>query len=289
MAKTMMETGSSAFVHPSEATIIIEPRKSLFDLDLKAIWEYRELLYFLGWRDLKVRYRQTLIGVGWVVLQPLLTTFLFTAIFGNLAKIPSDGVPYPVFTYAALLPWNLFASALARGGTSVVVNSQLVSKIYFPRLILPLSGILSPLVDFAVSFVVFFGMMVWYGILPGPEVFALPLFLLLLVLTALAVGVWLSALNVRYRDVGHTIPFLVQFWMFASPVAYPVSLVPEKWRLLYGLNPMAGVIEGFRWALLGKEAPDFGVIAISVVMVLALLIPGIIYFKYTERTFADLV
>ena len=287
MSKTMMET--AAFVHPSEATIIIEPRKSLFDLDLKSIWEYRELLYFLGWRDLKVRYRQTIIGVGWVVLQPLLTTFLFTAIFGNLAKIPSDGVPYPVFTYAALLPWNLFASSLARGGTSVVVNSQLVSKIYFPRLILPLSGILSPLVDFAVSFVVFLAMMLWYGIVPGPAVLALPLFLLLLVLTALAVGLWLSALNVRYRDVGHTIPFLVQFWMFASPVAYPVSLVPEKWRLLYGLNPMAGVIEGFRWALLGKETPDFGVVAISAVMVLALLIPGIIYFKYTERTFADLV
>ena len=289
MSKTMTQTGPSAFTHSNEATIIIEPRKRLLDLDLKAIWEYRELLYFLVWRDLKVRYRQTIIGVGWVVLQPLLTMLLFTVVFGNLAKIPSDGVPYPIFTYSALLPWNLFAASLARGGTSVVVNAQLVSKIYFPRLILPLSGILSPLVDFAVSFVVFIAMMIWFGILPGIGVLALPLFLVLLLLTALAVGLWLSALNVRYRDVGHTIPFLVQFWLFASPVAYPVSLVPEKWRMLYGLNPMAGVIEGFRWSLLGKESPDFAVIAISVVMVLALLIPGVIYFKYTERTFADLV
>jgi homopolymeric O-antigen transport system permease protein len=289
MSKTMTQTGPSAFTHSNEATIIIEPRKRLLDLDLKAIWEYRELLYFLVWRDLKVRYRQTIIGVGWVVLQPLLTMLLFTAVFGNLAKIPSDGVPYPIFTYSALLPWNLFAASLARGGTSVVVNAQLVSKIYFPRLILPLSGILSPLVDFAVSFVVFIAMMIWFGILPGIGVLALPLFLVLLLLTALAVGLWLSALNVRYRDVGHTIPFLVQFWLFASPVAYPVSLVPEKWRMLYGLNPMAGVIEGFRWSLLGKESPDFAVIGISVVMVLALLIPGVIYFKYTERTFADLV
>ena len=287
MSKTIMKTGPSAFAHPSEATIIIEPRKSLLDLDLKAIWEYRELLYFLGWRDLKVRYRQTIIGVGWVVLQPLLTTFLFTAIFGNLAKIPSDGVPYPVFTYAALLPWNLFASSMARGGTSVVVNSQLVSKIYFPRLILPLSGILSPLVDFAVSFVVFLAMMFWFGILPGPEVLALPLFLMLLILTALAVGLWLSALNVRYRDVGHTIPFLVQFWMFASPVAYPMSVVPEKWRLFYSLNPMAGVIEGFRWALTGSERPPLVPIILSTLIVCVLLYGGILFFRRMESTFAD--
>jgi homopolymeric O-antigen transport system permease protein len=283
MSETLAETGFG------ETTIVIEPRKSLLHLDLKAVWQYRELLYFLVWRDLKVRYRQTVIGIGWVVLQPLLTTFLFTVVFGNFAKIPSDGVPYPIFAYSALLPWNLFASSLTRGGDSVVGNAQLVSKIYFPRLILPLSGILSPMVDFGVSFLIFIAMMIWFGVLPSWGILALPIFLALLEITALAVDLWLSALNVRYRDVGHTIPFLVQLWMFASPVAYPVSLVPEKWRMLYGLNPMAGVIEGFRWALLGKQSPDFGVIAISVLMVVALLLPGIVFFKYTERTFADVV
>jgi lipopolysaccharide transport system permease protein len=279
----------ASFPDSREATVVIEPHKRLLHLDLKAIWEYRELLYFLVWRDLKVRYRQTAIGIGWVVLQPLLTMAIFTAIFGRFAQIPSDGLPYPIFAYSALLPWNLFASSLTRGGESVVGNAQLISKIYFPRLLLPLSGILSPIVDFAISFVILVVMMIWFGTLPTWGVLALPLFLLLAVLTALAVGLWLSALNVRYRDVGHTIPFVIQLWMFASPIVYPVSLVPEKWRLLYSLNPMAGVIEGFRWALLGKESPDFVVITISALMVLALLLPGIVYFKYTERTFADVV
>jgi len=214
---------------------------------------------------------------------------IFTLVFGKFAQIPSDGLPYPVFVYSALLPWNLFASSLNRGTSSVVGNAQLVSKIYFPRLILPVSGVLSPLVDFAVAFVILVGMMIWYRILPSWGILALPLFLLLAVLTALAVGLWLSALNVRYRDVGHAIPFLTQIWMFASPVAYPISVVPEKWRLLYSLNPMSGVIEGFRWALLGGQGPDFGLIVVSSVMVLVLLLPGIVYFKYTERTFADVV
>jgi len=285
----MIETRPSTLAEFSEPTIVIEPRKSLFHLDLKAIWEYRELLYFLVWRDLKVRYRQTVIGIGWVFLQPLLTMMLFTAIFGRFAKIPSDGLPYPIFAYSALLPWNLFAGSLTRSSDSVVNSAQLVSKIYFPRLLLPLSGILSPLVDFAISLVILVFMMIWFGTLPTWGVLALPLFLLHALLTALAVGLWLSALNVRYRDVGHAIPFLIQLWLFASPIAYPVSLVPEKWRMLYSLNPMVGVIEGFRWALLGKESPDFGVIVISSVMVLALLLPGIVYFKYTERTFADVV
>jgi lipopolysaccharide transport system permease protein len=284
-----IQTRSSSFSLSNEPTVVIEPRKGLVHLDLKAIWEYRELLYFLVWRDLKVRYKQTVIGAGWAILQPLMTMAIFTVVFGTFAKIPSDGIPYPIFAYSALLPWNLFANSLTRGGTSVVGNAQLISKIYFPRLLLPLSGILSPIVDFAISFVILVAMMIWFGILPSWGVLAFPLFLLLALLTALAVGLWLSAANVRYRDVGYTIPFLIQLWMFASPVAYPVSLVPEKWRLLYSLNPMAGVIEGFRWALLGKESPDFGVIIISSVMVLALLLPGIVYFKYTERTFADVV
>ena len=282
-------TEVSSFPDFREPTVVIEPRKSLLHLDLKAIWEYRELLYFLVWRDLKVRYRQTVIGIGWVVLQPVLTMVLFTAVFGNFAKIPSDGVPYPIFTYSALLPWNLFASSLTRGTDSVVGNAQLISKIYFPRLLLPISGILSPTVDFAISFVILAVMMIWFRTLPTWGVLALPFFLILALLTALAVGLWLSALNVRYRDVGHTIPFLVQLWMFASPVAYPVSLVPERWRVLYSLNPMAGVIEGFRWALLGKESPDFEVIVISSMMVTTLLISGVVFFKHTERTFADVI
>ena len=274
---------------PAEPIVVIQPRRHLLALDLKAIWEYRELLYFLVWRDLKVHYRQTVIGAGWVILQPLMTMVIFTIIFSRFAQIPSDGLPYPVFVYSALLPWNLFANSLNRGTGSVVGNAQLVSKIYFPRLILPFSGVLSPLVDFAVAFVILIGMMIWFGIAPTWGVLALPLLILLTVLTALAVGLWLSALNVRYRDIGHTIPFLIQIWMFASPVAYAVSLVPEKWRLLYSLNPMAGVIEGFRWALLGKQSPDFALIAASAAMVFALLLPGIVYFRYTERTFADVV
>ena len=282
--KASFEVNASA-----ESTVVIQPRRHLFALDLKAIWEYRELLYFLVWRDLKVHYRQTVIGAGWVILQPLMTMVIFTIIFSRFAQIPSDGLPYPVFVYSALLPWNLFANSLNRGTGSVVGNAQLVSKIYFPRLILPFSGVLSPVVDFAVAFVILIGMMIWFGIVPTWGVLALPLLILLAVLTALAVGLWLSALNVRYRDIGHTIPFLIQIWMFASPVAYPISLVPEKWRLLYSLNPMAGVIEGFRWALLGRQSPDFALIAVSAAMVFALLLPGIVYFRYTERTFADVV
>jgi lipopolysaccharide transport system permease protein len=270
-------------------TLVIQPRRHLFALDINAIWQYRELLYFLIWRDLKVRYRQSVIGVGWVILQPLMTMVVFTAVFGKFAGVPSDGLPYPIFIFSALLPWTLFANSLTRGSASVVGNAQLVSKIYFPRLILPLSGVLSPVADFAVAFVILIGMMVWFGISPTWGILALPLFVLLAILTALAVGLWLSALDVRYRDVGHTVPFLVQIWMFISPVAYPVSLVPEKWRLLYSLNPMAGVIEGFRWALLGKQSPDFAVITASAVMMFTLLVTGIVFFRYTERTFADVI
>jgi lipopolysaccharide transport system permease protein len=270
-------------------TVLIKPRRSLLSLDLKAAWEYRELLYFLIWRDLAVRYRQTIIGVGWVLIQPMMTMLIFSVIFGKFAKMPSDGIPYPIFFYSALLPWNLFAHSLTRGTVSVAGNAHMISKIYFPRLLLPLAGTLSPVVDLAVAFLILIGMMVWYGTAPGWGVFALPLFILLAVLTALSVALWLSALNVRYRDVAHTIPFITQVWMFASPVAYPVSVVPEQWRLLYSLNPMAGVIEGFRWALLGKQSPDFQVIAVSAVMVFALLLLGLVYFKYTERNFADVI
>ena len=281
------ETQASLHLPPDDTRVLIRPRRDLFHLDLQSIWIYRELLYFLIWRDLKVRYRQTAIGAGWVLLQPLLTTLIFTVIFGQFAKVPSDGVPYPAFSLAALIPWTLFANSLSRASESVTGSASLVTKVYFPRLILPLSGVLSPLADFAITLFILFALMIWYGIAPTIGVLVLPVFVLLSVLTALAVGVWLAALNVKYRDVRHTIPFLTQCWMFASPVAYPVSIIPAKWRLLYGLNPMAGVIEGFRWALLGKQSPDFRLISVSTVVLLGLLAGGIIYFRQMEAKFAD--
>ncbi len=271
------------------SVVIIQPTKGLFCLDLDAVWPYRELLYFLIWRDIKVRYKQTVIGAGWAICQPLMTMVIFTIVFGNFAKIPSDGLPYPIFAYTALLPWNFFAQALGRSGISLVGSANLITKVYFPRLIIPIAAAVASIVDFAIAFVILLGMMIWFGIAPTWGMLALPLFLLLTLVTALSVGLWLSALNVRYRDVGYIIPFLTQFWMYASPVVYPVSLVPEKWRLLYSLNPMAGVIEGFRWALLGKGTPDFGVIAVSGGVVMALLLGGIVYFGRTEQTFADIV
>ena len=269
--------------------ILIQPHKGWLSFDLQSLYSYRELLYFLVWRDVLIRYKQAAIGVAWVILQPLLTMVIFTVIFGLFAKLPSDGLPYPVFAYTALLPWNYFAQAIGRSGVSLVSNSNLISKVYFPRLIIPISGALGPLVDFAISFVILLGMMAWYGITPTWGVLALPFFMLLAVAAALAVSLYLSALNVKYRDVGHAIPFLVQFWMYASPVVYSVTIIPQKWRLLYGLNPMVGVIEGFRWALLGKERPDFSVIAVGLVVVVALLFGGLIYFKRTERYFADII
>jgi lipopolysaccharide transport system permease protein len=269
--------------------IVVQPSGGLFHLDLGAIWQYRELLYFLIWRDVKVRYKQTVIGAAWAILQPLMTMVIFTVIFGKLAKMPSDGFPYPIFAYTALLPWTYFAQAIGRSGESLVRSANLIRKVYFPRLIVPISAALAPLVDFSIAFIVLVGMMVWFGAAPTWGILALPLFLLLALMTALSASLFLSALHVKYRDVGHTIPFLVQLWMYASPVAYPVSLVPENWRLLYSLNPLVGVIEGFRWALLGHESPDFGVIAASTVMVVALLLGGTVYFKQMERTFADVV
>ena len=273
----------------TEPTVVIEPRKGVFHLDLKSIWEYRELLYFLVWRDLKVRYKQTSIGIGWTVLQPLIAMVIFTVIFGHFAKIPSDGVPYPIFAFCGLLPWTYFATALNRCMVSVVADAQLVSKVFFPRLLLPIAGTISGVIDFFISLGLFLGLMVWYGFVVTWWLLTLPLFLMLALLTALAVGLWVSALNVRYRDVTYTIPFLIQAWMFASPVIYPVSMIPEKYRSLYSLNPMAGVIEGFRWALLGKANPDFSVMAVSVVVVIGVLAGGLVFFRRMERTFADIV
>jgi homopolymeric O-antigen transport system permease protein len=258
-------------------------------LRLRELWDYRELLYFFVWRDVKVRYKQTAIGASWAIIQPLLTVVAFTLIFDQLAKMPSDGLPYPVFSYAALLPWNYFASSLNRSIGSVVEGANLITKVYFPRLLLPISATVSGLMDFAISFIFLLLMIAWYGIMPTRGALLLPGFVLLSMVTALSVGLWLSVLNVRYRDVGQAIPFLIQIWLFASPVAYPVSVIPEKWRVLYSLNPMAGVIEGFRWALLGRQMPDIQLIIISTAVVLLLLTGGLIFFKRMENTFADVV
>jgi len=258
-------------------------------LRLKELLEYHELIYFLVWRDIKVRYKQTALGVAWVAIQPLMTMVVFTIFFGNLAKVPSDGLPYPVFTFTALLPWQLFANALNNSSNSLVNNRDLITKLYFPRLIIPLASIIAGFVDFCIAFLVLIAMIIYYGIVPTSAVFALPLFILLTIATSTAVSLWLSALNVEYRDVRYTIPFLTQFWLFLTPIAYPSNLVPEKWRILYGLNPMAGVVEGFRWALLGKTNVSWTIITVSVFIVMILLVGGLVYFRRMERTFADIV
>lgn len=258
-------------------------------LNLAELWAYRELLYFLVWRDIKIRYKQTVIGAAWAIIQPLVTMLIFTLVFDRFAKVPSDGLPYPIFSFAALLPWTYFARSLTQSILSVVNNSNLVTKVYFPRLLLPISAILAGLVDFGISFLFLLGMMFWYGIAPAWAIVFLPFFVLLTILTALSVSLWLSVLNVRYRDIGQAVPFLTQIWMFASPVAYPVSVVPQEWRLLYYVNPMTGVIEGFRWALTGAPQPPLLLVLMSTAIVLLLLVGGILYFRRMEDTFADVV
>lgn len=270
-------------------SVHIAARRRWLALDLAELWAYRELLYFFVWRDIKVRYKQTVIGAAWAVLQPVMTMLVFSLFFGRLAKIPSQGLPYPVFYYCALLPWMYFATAM-QAATNIIVDQQrVITKIYFPRVVLPIAAVLSGLVDFAISFCVFVGLMVHYRIPPTGAVIWLPAFMLLAVLTALGVGLWLSALNALYRDVRYVVPFLVQFWMFASPVAYPSSLVPQKWRWLYGLNPMAGVIEGFRWALTGHGDPPGILMAASSAAVVLLVFSGLVYFHAMEGTIADVV
>jgi lipopolysaccharide transport system permease protein len=268
---------------------VIEARRHWLDLDARAIWRRRELLFFLVWRDVKVRYKQTLIGAAWAVLSPLLTVLIFAVVFGNLAKIPSDGLPYVVFAFAGFLPWTYFAQALGRSSVSLVGNAHLITKVYFPRLMIPLAAIATPAVDFCLSLVSVFGLMLWFRITPTWGLLAVPLFLLMAAMTALAVGLWLAPLNVRYRDVNHTIPFLIQAWMYCSPVVYPLSLVPERWQLVYSLNPIVGVIEGFRWSLLGTETPDVQAIVVSVVVTLPVLLGGLVFFRRMERGFADVI
>jgi lipopolysaccharide transport system permease protein len=276
-------------VTTSTPVLVLRPSKGLVQLKLGEVWAYRELLFFLIWRDVKVRYKQTALGAAWAILQPVMTMVVFSVFFGRRAKMPSDGIPYPVFAFATLLPWQLFAYALSESSNSLVSNQNLITKVYFPRLVVPIAAVLAGLVDFAIAFVVLLGLMWYYGIVPTDAIVLLPFFALLAIATALSVGLWLSSLNVKYRDVRYTIAFLAQLWLFATPVAYPSSLVPEKWRALFGLNPMAGVVEGFRWALLGKAEGPGPLLAVSVVAVAILLIGGLMYFRQTERTFADLV
>jgi len=269
--------------------IVIQPSQGWIGLNLAELWQYRELLFFLTWRDIKVRYQQTVLGAAWAIIQPLFSMIVFTVFFGRLAKVPSDGIPYPLFAYTALIPWQLFAYGLTESSNSVVVNERLITKVYFPRIIVPLASILAGLVDFCIAFVVLVVMMIWYGAKPTAAVFTLPLFVMLAIATAFGVGLWLSALNVQYRDVRYTLTFIVQFWLLASPVAYSSTLVPPRWRPWYGLNPMAGVIEGFRWALLGKTAAPGRMLAVSVLVVILVLISGLYYYRRMEKTFADLV
>src|SRR3989454_5991058 len=273
----------------TQPVLRLTPPRAWLNLDLGEVWSARELLYFFVWRDVKVRYKQTVIGVAWAVLQPLLNMVVFSLFFGKLAKIPSAGLPCPVFYYCALLPWTYFATALASATTTVVDQQHIVTKVYFPRVVLPLAAVVSGLLDLGIGFAVFLAMMLYYRIAPAPAILVLPAFVLLAVLTALGVGLWLSALNAIYRDVRYVLPFLVQFWIFASPVAYPTSLVPERWRWLYGLNPMAGVIEGFRWSLTGQGQPPNLLLAASAAAVVLLVAGGGVYFQKMEATFADVV
>jgi lipopolysaccharide transport system permease protein len=274
---------------PRALHVHLAPSKGWVALHLREFWEYHELLYFLVWRDVKVRYKQTVLGAGWAIIQPLFTMLVFSVFFGRLAKMPSDGYPYEVFAYAALVPWTFFANGLVQSADSLAGSANLLRKVYFPRLAIPVAAVLSGIVDFAIAFVVLLVIMVIYGVHPTLNIVWLPLFLLLALTTSLGVGLWLSALNVEFRDVKYVVPFIVQFWMFSTPIAYPSSLIPERWRMWYGLNPMSGVVEGFRWALLGKAESPGGMIWVSALVSLSLLIGGAYYFRRLERTFADMV
>ena len=275
----------------------IKPPQGWLGLNLKDLWLYRELVYFLIWRDVKVRYKQTALGAAWAIIQPFMTMVVFTIFFGRLAKVPSGDLPYPIFSYTALLPWELFAKALSDAGRSLIQNRNMITKVYFPRLVIPVASVVSGVVDFALAFVVLIGMIIYYnsdlggnyGITPNYAVLTLPLFLLLAMITSLGVGLWLSALNVIYRDVNYILPFITQLWLFVTPIAYPSSMIPEKWQLIYALNPMAGVVEGFRWALLGMEPAPGPMVAVSTTIAVIILITGLFYFRRMERTFADLV
>lgn len=287
--RNLEQDNASAPATEPQSHYRIAPTRGWVALQLRELWNYRELMYFLVWRDVKVRYKQTALGAAWAIIQPFFTMVVFTLFFGRLAKVPSDGLPYSLFAYTALVPWTFFATGLSQSADSLVGSSNLIKKVYFPRLAIPLSTVSAGLVDFVLAFSVLVAMLGWYGRIPTQKVLWLPAFVLLAFVTALGVGLWLSAMNVKFRDVKYTVPFLTQFWMFATPIAYPSSLLPEKWRLLYGLNPMAGVVDGFRWALLGSTAVSAPMIAISAVVSLVALVSGALYFRRMERSFADVV
>jgi lipopolysaccharide transport system permease protein len=286
----LMNPPSSPMASPVAPRLMeIRPGKGLLDLELEAAWRYRELLIVLILRDIQAQYKQAALGVAWAIMQPLFAVIIFSIIFGHFARMPSDGIPYPVFTFAAVLPWTYFAAAVRRGATGLVADSELVRKVYFPRLIIPMAGVIGPMVDFFISFVVLIVVMFCFGVVPSWRLLAVPLLLGIAALLAFAVGLWLSPINVRFRDVQHTLPFMVQVWMYATPIVYAVSIVPAEWRSLFNLNPMVGVIEGFRWAVFGKGDLDVIAIGISVFVIGVLLIGGLIFFKRMERSFADLI
>ena len=269
--------------------IVVKPSKGWITLKLGELWEYKELLYFLAWRDIKVRYKQTVLGAAWAIVQPFFTMVVFSLFFGKLAKVPSDGIPYPIFAYAALVPWTFFANGLNQSSNSLVGSANLIKKVYFPRLVVPIASVISGVFDFILAFLVLLGMMLYYGIFPKANIVWLPFLLLLTLTTSLGVGLWLSALNVQFRDVRYTVPFLTQFWLFATPIAYPSSLLSQPWRTLYGINPMVGVVEGFRWALLGTDTAPGAIVLVSSLVALALLVGGAFYFRRLEKSFADVI
>jgi lipopolysaccharide transport system permease protein len=284
MAESTLKGGSKP------APLVLRPTRGWSSLNLRDLWVYRELIYFLTWRDLKVRYKQTILGAAWAVLQPFMQMVVFTFLFGRLANFEAQvSVPYPIFSYTGLLPWGLFAKAMGDAGRSIVLNRNMITKVYFPRLVVPIASVLGGFVDFGIAFVVLLGMMVYYGIAPTAMIWTLPFFLLLTLITALGAGLWLTTLNVIYRDVGYVIPFLTQFWLFLTPIIYPASEIPARWQLIYALNPMVGVVEGFRWALLGTRESPGAMLGISAAISIAVLVSGAFYFRRMERTFADMV
>jgi lipopolysaccharide transport system permease protein len=289
LSPTLAPPSATASAPTRRPRLRLQQRRGWAALDLRELWGYRDLLAFQAIRDIKVRYQQTILGAAWAVLQPVTQMVVFSLFFGRMLNVGSDGVPYPVFAYCALLPWQLFAYALTLSSNSLVDNNHLITKVYFPRLVLPLASVIAGLVDFAIAFVVLIGLMFWFGIVPTLAIVTLPLFVALAVAAALSAGLWLSALNVQYRDVRYTLPFIAQVLFFVTPIVYPASTVPQKWQWAYGLNPMAGVVEGFRWALLGHRAPDVTMLAVSVAMTLLLLVGGLFYFRRMERRFADVV
>lgn len=287
---TLLQAGlSPAMPVPEVPVKRIRPSRGWQDLNLKEVWHHRELLYFLGWRDVKVRYKQTALGAAWAIIQPFMTMLVFSLFFGKLGKMPSDGIPYPLFVYAALVPWTFFSNSLSQASNSLVQNAGMLKKVYFPRLIIPISNVFAGAVDFLFAFLVLIAMMMYYGVAPTANIVWLPFLLVLEIGTALGIGLWLSAMNVQFRDIRYVLPFLTQFWMFATPIAYPSSLLSDSWRTVYGLNPMVGVVEGFRWAMLGSQISLGPIVAASVVVTLTILISGAFYFKRMEKTFADVV